>query len=87
MKGKERYQLRQAAGKYWLLDMEQSAGKYVAPVAMNETGALILENFWEENDPSKAAKVLSETYEISLEEALEDVNAFLGQLRKKGIAL
>ena len=87
MNGKQRYQLRRAAGKYWLLDMEQSAGRYAAPVAMNETGALILESFWEANDPLGAAKALSETYEISQEEALEDVNAFLDQLQKKGIAL
>ena len=85
--GKEQYQLRHAAGKYWLLDMTQDATRYRAPVAMNETGALILKSFWESQDIQAAAKVLSETYEIDLQEALGDVKMFLKQLEKQGIVL
>lgn len=85
--GKERYQLRAAAGKYWLLDMEQNADCYRAPVAMNETGAIILKSFWESGGAEGAAKVLSETYEIDLSDALSDVKEFLGQLTRKGIEL
>ncbi|MBP5282094.1 MAG: PqqD family protein [Lachnospiraceae bacterium] len=87
MSGKERYQLRHAAGKYWLLDMTQDAKGYRAPVAMNETGAIILNNFWATNDEQATAKVLSDTYEIDLEEALADVRTFLRQLEKQGIVL
>ena len=35
---KERYQLRQAAGAYWLLDMEQGE-QYKKPFMLNECGA------------------------------------------------
>ena len=87
MRGKERYQLRRAAGKYWLLDMEQAGGDYKAPVAMNETGAMILNSYWRADDPEEAAKVLSETYEIELEEALTDVKEFLRQLESQGVVL
>ena len=87
MMGTERYQLRQAAGKYWLLDMQQEPGKYRVPVAMNETGAMILEHYWERKDPEDAARTLSETYEIGLEEALSDVKAFLEELMRQGIVL
>ena len=87
MKGKERYQLRRAAGKFWLLDMEQEMGKYRAPIAMNETGAMILQGFWETGKEEDAAKALSETYEIDLEEALADVREFLQQLQAQGVAL
>ena len=87
MQGTKRYQLRQAAGKYWLLDMQQEPGRYRAPVAMNETGAIILEHYWEQKDPMDAARALSETYEIKLEEALPDVNAFLEELKRQGIVL
>ena len=41
-KQSERYQIRQAAGMYWLLDMEQSGIPYRQPVLLNETGAA----FW-----------------------------------------
>lgn len=87
MRGKEHYQLRRAAGKYWLLDMEQEPQKYKAPVAMNETGAMILQSFWEAGRAEDAAKTLSDTYEIDLEEALGDVKEFLQQLQAQGIAL
>ena len=87
MNGKERYQMRHAAGQYWLLDMEQKPGKYKAPLALNETGAMILENFWEQGNPEAAAKALSEEYEIGMDEALADVTEFLGQLKRQGIAL
>ena len=83
----KRYQLRHAAGQFWLLDMQQEPEKYRAPVAMNETGAMILEHYWKRNDPMDAARALSETYEISLEEALPDVKAFLEELRRQGIVL
>ncbi|MBQ1849163.1 MAG: PqqD family protein [Lachnospiraceae bacterium] len=83
----QRYQLREAAGKYWLLDMEQKPGKYFPPIAMNETGAMILTSYWKKNDPKDAATLLSDTYEITLEEALSDVNDFLSDLKRKGIAL
>ena len=87
VRGKERYQLRHAAGKFWLIDMEQEMGKYRAPVAMNETGAMILQSFWKTGKEEDTAKALSETYEIDLEEALVDVREFLQQLKAQGIAL
>ena len=37
----ERYQLRHAAGCYWLLDMEQSGKDYIGPIVLNESGAEI----------------------------------------------
>ena len=38
-KQSERYQIRQAAGMYWLLDMEQPGIPYTQPLLLNETGA------------------------------------------------
>lgn len=35
---KNRYQLRCAAGKYWLLDMEQDGETYRPPLMLNERG-------------------------------------------------
>lgn len=80
MRSHKRYQLRAAAGKYWLLDMGQEDNSYRAPVAMNETGALILETYWDTGDPERTARVLQETYEIDFEEALTDVKDFLSSL-------
>ena len=38
-----RYQLRRAAGRYWLLDMEQEGVPYRRPLCMNEMGAAVWE--------------------------------------------
>lgn len=40
-KQRERYQLRHAAGQYFLLDMEQSGMPYKRPMELNEIGAEI----------------------------------------------
>ena len=87
MADQQRYQLRHAGGKYWLLDLKQDPGRYRAPIAVNETAAMILNCIWDKGDPKAAAKVLSETYEIEPGEALADVNAFLEDLRRQGVEI
>ena len=81
----ERYQLRKAAGLYWLIDMEQPGVPYRKPVPLNETGAQICEMVMENMNQEMIAKKLSETYGISYDEALEDVNVFLQRLSQQDI--
>lgn len=85
MSGNERYQLRHAAGKYWLLDMQQPDRGYNAPVAVNDSGAMILEIYLKTGDMEAAAQKLREEYEIEKDEALADVKDFLEQLRRQGV--
>ena len=87
MEGKQKYQLRHAAGSYWLLDMEQKDGTNHAPVAVNETGAMILEHYFRTKDPTEVAGVLRDIYEIEFKEALQDVNDFLSQIRRQGVEI
>ena len=86
MKGTDRYQIRHAAGKYWLLDMEQ-AEHYKKPIVMNETGALILESYWKTESIEQTAEAIGQIYEIDLDEAKADVKIFLEQLAHQGIIL
>lgn len=81
MGDKKRYQLRHCAGKYWLLDMEQADNAYKPPIAINETGALIIGTYLETEDVEKVAGKLQQTYEIEWEEALADARDFLRQLQ------
>lgn len=83
----EKYQLRQAAGQYWLIDMEQSSENYCPPIGMNESGAIILESFLETNDVKQSALRLQEVFGIDLQEAEMDAVAFLDQLRNKGVQI
>ncbi|MCD8014039.1 MAG: PqqD family protein [Lachnospiraceae bacterium] len=80
-----RYQMRHAAGIYWLLDMEQSGMPYVKPLPMNEMGATIWNMRRRGLDLDKIAEKLSDSYEIPVEQAREDVGLFLAELQRQGV--
>ena len=79
------YQLRKAAGSYWLIDMRQSGKDWRQPLRLNETGVQLLEGFYEGRTPDELADDLAERYELSPEEVREDVHAFLAQLAANGV--
>lgn len=83
---KNRYQLRQAAGVYWLIDMEQTGVPFVKPVPVNEMGAGIwkLLNGVQED---QVAEILCREYGIGREQAVQDVKHFLKDLKKHGIII
>ena len=82
-----KYQLRFAAGLYWLIDMEQSGGHYISPVPLNEGGAKIWELIESGMSMSDICKQFSGIYEIPLAQAQRDVSEFIDQLRRKHIDL
>ncbi len=82
-----RYQIREAAGQFWLIDMEQPAAAYFPPVGMNESGAIILKTFLETGDEKKCAVKLQEEFGIGLQEAETDAREFLEQLRARGVKI
>lgn len=76
------YQMRYAAGIYWLLDMNQKGVPYKKPLATNEVGARI----WElteqgENDETIAEK-LSVEYQVEREVIRDDIKQFRMQLQQ-----
>ena len=81
------YQLRAAAGQYWLLNMEQKGVPYQGPVALNAMGAEIWNRLQRGKTSAVIAEELSIQYETSSEEILEDVLAFCEQLKKQGIII
>lgn len=81
-----KYQLRKAAGCYWLLDMAQSGLDYKRPVPLNESGARIWQLMADEGkEPGQAAKVMAQEYGIAVTDALSDIRQFMEQLKKQGI--
>ena len=87
MGGKERYQLRKAAGLYWLLDMEQDGAERQDPVVLNESGAYIWEQYRRLGSETSVAEVLSREFGISVQEGLADIRCFFQQLREQGMVL
>lgn len=80
-----RYQLRHAAGLYWLLDMEQEGLEFQPPISFNESGAYIWRKLEAGMKPEKIAECLSREFEIEYCEARQDVDQFLEQLHEKRI--
>lgn len=82
-----RYQLRYAAGLYWLIDMEQPEAAYISPVPLNEGGAEIWRMIESGATLAEICDRFGDMYGIPPEEAKIDVEDFIEQLRRKRIDL
>lgn len=76
-----RWQLRQAAGSWWLLDTAQTGSPYVPPIQLNDTGARLWRLARDGASPAEMAADLCGSSPPT-PEALGDVEAFLRQLRE-----
>lgn len=76
------YQLRYAAGMYWLLNVKQRGFDYIRPLCLNESGAYLWQMLCEGMDKMKIADRLCNEFGLECEEALKDVEDFLEQLKK-----
>lgn len=81
---KERYQLRQAAGAYWLLDMEQGE-QYKKPFMLNKCGAYIYRAYISGMSEDEIMQVFAKEYGLSFSCAQSDVGQFMMELRQQGI--
>ena len=81
---KERYQLRQAAGANWLLDMEQGE-QYKNPFMLNECGAYIYRTYILGMSEEEIIQAFVKEYGLSFSCAQSDVGQFMMELRQQGI--
>jgi hypothetical protein len=70
------YQLRYAAGRYWLLDMRQQGAEYQGPICLNESGAYLWKLFEAGKSREQIAIQLSGEFDLELEEARRDTDEF-----------
>ena len=83
----ERYQLRYAAGQYWLLDMEQTGVPYKRPMSMNVVGAEIWEMLKKGWSIEQMCEVFIKEYQVDKEEIREDIIQFQKQLTAYGVVI
>jgi hypothetical protein len=81
MQGKG-FQLRCAAGKYWLLDMEQKGFAYQPPRCLNESGAYLFALSQKGLSREAIACRLCSEFGLGQEEARQDVDGFFSQLEE-----
>jgi hypothetical protein len=82
-----KYQLRYAAGIYWLLQMEQSGETDLPPIMLNECGAYIWNLYQEGKQFDQISAHVSEKYEIKQKAAAADVTEFFDTLQQQGIMI
>lgn len=80
-----RYQLRYAAGIYWLLDIDQEGVPYKKPLPLNEMGATIWEMMVQGLDKEQIVEALCRKYQVTAETVSCDVEQFRSQLAEYGI--
>lgn len=80
-----RYQLRSAAGLYWILDMEQEGVPYRKPLPINEIGAGIWKMMEQGMEQTEIADAMCREYKVERETVLQDIVQFRKSLREYGI--
>ena len=86
-KSEERYQLRHAAGLYWLIDMEQPDKAYHSPIPLNEGGAKLWRLIDGGSSLDEICQSLCVESGISLEQARADATDFIQQLKNLHVDL
>lgn len=79
------YQLREAGGYCWLIDMTQTGKDWKRPLCLNESGARILQGLAEKRSMEEIAAELAGDYDLPMQRIREDMDAFLAQLCTSGI--
>lgn len=83
MRIKDGYIVRKIGTKYYAVSAARAA-EGGGMIALNETGAFIWDLLKEETDANAVAKALAEKYEIDMEIALRDTEAYLKMLSEVG---
>jgi len=79
------YQLRYAAGKYFLLNMKQKGIPYEKPLQLNAIAADLWNLFLEGNTEEQTVTFMVQKYGVSTEEIRQDIQVFCGQMSELGI--
>lgn len=85
MKVSNEFILREVAGEYILVPVGAAAVKFNGLITLNEIGAFIFKVLQKEQTEESVVQKILEEYEIDCETAVEDLKAFLQQMREIGV--
>lgn len=84
MKKKEQFVSRKVMDNHVLMPYGETAHRFSGMIMATETGAFIWDHIEEVNSPEEMAKLMIEEFEVSYEEALEDVKTVFDNFQKAG---
>lgn len=76
--------LREVADNWVVLPIGQTSVNFNGMISLNETGAFLWKTLEQGADAEGLAAALTEEYDVTLQQAREDVEAFLASLQKIG---
>lgn len=82
MKVSNQFILRQIANEYLLIPTGKAAIEVKGLIALSESGALLFSKLQDSCTEAELVAALRAEYEVSEEVALEDIRAFLDQMRQ-----
>ena len=82
MKTKSNFALRQVAGTWVVLPLGAASSELSGMITLNETGVMLWKLLENGATREELGKALTEEYEVTLDEALTDVDAFIEKLKK-----
>lgn len=84
MKIKENYALSVIAGSNVVFPIDMSDLDFTGMLTLNETGVFLWSLLRADTTREELAKALTEEYDVTYDEALADVDAFIEKLDKAG---
>ena len=84
MKLKENLVLREVAGIWVVLPLAEKVLDFNGMLSLNETGVELWKLLEQGSTREEMAASLADAYDVSLEQALADVDEFIGVLEKAG---
>ena len=84
MKIRENYVLRKVADSYVVLPMSEAAVRFDGMITLNESGAMLWRRLERGAELKDLVEVLTSEFDVTEQEAAEDVVAFLDLLRPTG---
>lgn len=84
MKLKNNFVLRQIADTWVVLPLAEQTVDFSGMLTLNESGAMLWKALEQNGDRDELVRTLTSEYEVSFEEAKNDVDAFLSKLVQAG---
>ena len=84
MKLNKEYVLRQIVGMWVLIPLGKTGKDFRGLIKLNDTGAAIWQGLEQGKTPAELADQLAAEYEITREQAAQDISAYLDKLADAG---
>ena len=84
MKISYKFVLRQVAGEWIVLPVAEKTVNFNGMLTLNETGLILWKLLEQDSSREALAQALTDEYEVTSEQALADVDEYLGKLERAG---